>query len=221
EQLLASDPDALRNAQGSLRALKRVVDGRGRAGLAPLVFATVHPFSCHNYLLRYWLAAGGIDPDHDVNLIVVPPREMPGQLAAGRIDGLCVGEPWNEVAAARGNGLVLLNGYAIWQNAPEKVLAVRADWAAANPRTHAALLRALLRASLWLEEPAHRTEIIALLARPEYLDLPQGTIHAGLERGAHVFHRYAATFPWRSHALWLLSQMIRWGQIDGAFDLKA
>lgn len=220
EQLTALDAAALADPQQTLGMLKQLVVARKREGLAPLTFATVYPFSCHNYLLRYWLAAGGIDPDQDINLIVIPPPQMAGQLAAGRIDGLCVGEPWNQVAASRGYGHILMPGYNIWNNALEKVLAVRADWAEQNPASHQALLRALLRAATWVDNPSNRIELITLLSRPEYLGLPPDTLAKGLETGRHVFHRHAANFPWQSHALWLLSQMYRWGQLNRAMNMK-
>lgn len=220
EQLLALEPRTMDDPQRALRALKQLMDHRHQEGLAPLTFAMVYPYSCHNYLLRYWLAAGDIDPDQDVNLIVIPPPQMASQLAAGRIDGLCVGEPWNQVATARGHGHVLLNGHQIWQNAPEKVLAVRADWAKQHPRTHQALLRALLQAAVWLADIKNVNELPLLLSRPEYLDLPPDTIASGLMIGNHEFYRYCATFPWRSHATWLLSQMYRWGQISQPLAIR-
>lgn len=220
EQLTALEATALDDPQQALLTLKQLVTARKRDGLAPLTFATVYPFSCHNYLLRYWLAAGGIDPDQDINLVVIPPPQMAGQLAAGRIDGLCVGEPWNQVAVSRGYGHILMPGYSIWNNTLEKVLAVRADWAEQNPASHQALLRALLRAAAWVDNPANRTELITLLSRPEYLGLPPETLAKGLETGRHVFHRHTANFPWQSHALWLLTQMYRWGQINQAMNMK-
>lgn len=219
DQLCAIDPESLKSAHKSVVTLKMLVDQRKESGLAPLTFAMVYPYSMHNYLLRYWLAAGGINPDSDINLVVIPPQQMTGQLAAGRIDGLCVGEPWNQVAVDDGFGYNLLNCHQIWQNAPEKVLAAREDWAQANPDTHLRLLRSLLKASNWLAEPGNRNETVALLAQPEYLNLPRETIAGGLKNGRHVFHNFHANFPWRSHALWLVSQMIRWGQISQGFDL--
>ncbi|MCS3904044.1 nitrate/nitrite transport system substrate-binding protein [Methylohalomonas lacus] len=221
EQLKNLNPEALASAHQSVISLKQIIDSRRREGQAPLTFAMVYPYSCHNYLLRYWLAAGGINPDEDVNLVVIPPPQMVSQLAAGRIDGLCVGEPWNQVAAARGYGTILLKGYQIWQNAPEKVLALRADWAQEHPHTHQALLRALLAASRWLADDRHRDETVAMLSQPQYLDLPPEPIAAGLKTGGHVFYRYCANFPWRSQAIWLLSQMIRWGQIGQTLDPEA
>lgn len=221
EQLIAHEQTALNDPKQALRTLRQLITVRKRDGLAPLTFATVYPFSCHNYLLRYWLAAGGIDPDQDVNLVVIPPPQMAGQLAAGRIDGLCVGEPWNQVAASRGYGHILMPGFSVWHNALEKVLAVRSDWAEKYPGSHQALIRALLQAAAWVDQPQNHSELITLLSRPEYLGIPPETLAAGLQAGRHVFHRHAANFPWRSHALWLLTQMYRWGQINRDMDMRA
>ena len=143
DQLKALNPESLNSAHTSVVTLKLLVDQRKESGLAPLTFAMVYPYSCHNYLLRYWLAAGGINPDSDINLVVIPPQQMTGQLAAGRIDGLCVGEPWNQVAVNDGFGYNLLNCHQIWHNAPEKVLAVREGWSVENPDSHQRLLCSL------------------------------------------------------------------------------
>jgi ABC-type nitrate/sulfonate/bicarbonate transport system substrate-binding protein len=144
EQLRALNPEALASPHTSVLTLRQLITERMKQGTAALTLATVYPYSCHNYLLRYWLAAGGIHPDHDINMVVIPPEQMVAQLASGRIDGFCVGEPWNQIAAAQGHGKILLNTWDIWHNAPEKVLAVHGDWAARNEETHLALLAALL-----------------------------------------------------------------------------
>lgn len=215
--------------------LKRLIEQDKARGKPPMRFAMVFPCSSHNYLLRYWLAAAGIDPDHDVELCVIPPPQMVSQLRDGWIDGFCVGEPWNSVAVEEGVGSVLICSYDIWNNHPEKVLGVTRDFAERYPDTHLALLVALIQAARWLDDPAHREEAAALLARPEYLDLPEQTLQAGLcgrfrhRRDAetrpmpdfHVFHRYAANFPWVSHAQWLITQMLRWGQIQPPLDVQA
>lgn len=195
---------------------------------APLVFGMVYPFSSHNYELRYWLAAAGIDPDRDVRLIVVPPPMMGAALAAGQIDGFCVGEPWSSLAVDEGFGRIAATKADIWRQSPEKVLGCRLDWAQDNAETLAALIRALYEAGRWSDDPANHDELCALLARPDYLDAPADVIGRALtgkllaEPGGAVleipdfltFHRHASTFPWRSHALWFYSQMVRWGQIS-------
>ena len=234
-RLVAADPEAMSERPCTARALKRVIDADREAGLAPMTFAMVHPASAHNYQLRYWLAAAGIDPDRDVRLIVVPPPRMVANLEAGRIAGYCVGEPWNQMAVRAGLGRVLITGYEIWRNAPEKVLGVTRDWAERHPNTHRALVRALVRAARWLDEPANRRGIVTRLAAPDRLDAPAEAIRGPLvgefrhAREAtsvslpdfNVFHRYAANFPWCSQAMWFITQMLRWGQIGGALDIAA
>ncbi|MES1926208.1 CmpA/NrtA family ABC transporter substrate-binding protein [Salinisphaera sp. T31B1] len=235
ERMQAVDPVAMAARPCSAAALKRIIDADRAAGLEPLTFAMVHPASMHNYQLRYWLASAGIDPDRDVRLIVVPPARMVANLAAGRVAGYCVGEPWNQMAVRAGLGHALITGHEIWNNAPEKVLGVSHDWARTNPRTHGALIRALVRAGRWLDDPANRQDAADLLAGTEYVDAPADVIRRTLggrfcyRPGAaprpapdfNVFYRHAATFPWRSHAMWLLSQMIRWGQIAMPLDIAA
>lgn len=217
-------------------ALASVIARRRAAGADPLTFATVYPTSNHTYLLRYWLAAAGIDPDRDVRLIVVPPPQMAQRLRQGDICGYCVGEPWNTLAVREGIGCIVASGHDVWNNAPEKVLAVGAAWAQRYPATHAALICAVVEAGRWLDEhPDNRLQAARLLAGEVYLNLPVEVIAASLsgqltvdQRGTrreladfHVFYRYAANFPWRSHALWMLQQMDRWGQLPANTDVLA
>ena len=229
----------LRGADGGAAlppaALKQVVAEDQARGRAPLRFAMVFPSSSHNYLLRYWLASAAIDPDRDIRLSVVPPPLMADCLRQGIIDGYCVGEPWNARAVEEGIGRVLVASGEIWNNHPEKVFGVTRDWAQACPGTHQAILMALLLAARWLDQPGNRAEAVSILARPEYVDAPPSALAAGLlgqfayapgERPQnlpdfHVFHRYAANFPWVSHAEWILAQMLRWGQLRAPFDIKS
>ncbi|MES2623885.1 MAG: CmpA/NrtA family ABC transporter substrate-binding protein [Pseudomonadota bacterium] len=213
EQLRVLNPEALASPHISVLTLRKLINERTQQGTAALTLATVYPYSCHNYLLRYWLAAGGIHPDHDINMVVIPPEQMVAQLASGRIDGFCVGEPWNQVAVAQGHGKILLNTWDIWHNAPEKVLAVHGDWAAANEDTHLALITATLRACRWLEEPANRDEALAILTQPQYLGFTPETLASGFKTGRHQFFRDSANYPWPAHGTWLLSQMMRWGHV--------
>ncbi|MBI5507035.1 MAG: ABC transporter substrate-binding protein, partial [Deltaproteobacteria bacterium] len=196
------------------------------AGLAPLTFGMVYPFSCHNYELRYWLAACGIDPDRDVRLVVIPPPLLVDSMRAGHIDGFCVGEPWNSVAVEAGAGSIVLATTAIWHLSPEKVLGCRTEWAERRGDELAALLRSLYRAAAWCADPHHHDELADLLAGRRYLGAPGELLRRALadkpvlSKGAaptaiedfHVPLAHAATFPWVSHALWFYSQMVRWGQ---------
>jgi nitrate/nitrite transport system substrate-binding protein len=193
--------------------------------LLPLTFATVYPFSSHSYELRAWLAAGGIDPDRDVRLVVVPPPQMVAHLSAGTIDGFCVGEPWGTIAARQGLGRVALTSRDLFAGRLEKVLGVTRAWAGSNPDTHLAIIEAVIAASRWCD--ANRCETAEILSQPQYLNAPFDAVIAsllgenGLPKDLIQFHRWAANFPWRSHAVWYLRQMVRWGQLPAATDLRA
>jgi NitT/TauT family transport system ATP-binding protein len=192
-----------------------------------LRLAVVHPYSSHNYELRYWLAASGIHPDRDVELVIVPPPLMADALAAGRIDGFCVGEPWGSVAVASGAGRIATVKARLWPLSPEKVLGVTARWAAANAEALAALLRALHRAAVWCGEPSNHAEAAALLSRPAYLGQPAEVIARALSGRIEpvsgqvlpveeffVPHAHAANLPDPADALWYYSQMVRWGDVE-------
>ena len=154
-----------------------------RAQPAPPRFAVVHAFSTHNFLLRYWLAASGLDPDQDISAVVIPPEHVAQALADGSIAGFCAGAPWGELAAQRGSGRLLLGTSAIWGCHPEKCLVVGANWAAANPGPLQALLRGLLRAQRLCDQPATAAEVAAMLAGPP-LALPLAPTRACLAGGA-------------------------------------
>ena len=233
-------------------ALKPVVDSYRAAG-KPFKLGMVFPVSTHNYELRYWLAAGGIHPgyyasgdasgqiDADVLLSVTPPPQMPATLEAGTINGYAVGEPWNQQAVVKGIGVPVVTDYEVWKNNPEKVFGVTAEWAVANPHTHVALIKALIRAGIWLDANgnANREAAVAMLAKPDYVGADRAVIAASMtgtfeyERGDkravpdfNVFFRYFATYPYYSDAVWYLTQMRRWGQIaeqkpDAWYDATA
>ena len=199
------------------RALAAVVRARAAAGRAPLALASVFPFSSHNYLLRLWLASGGIDPDRDVRLSVVPPPHMVAHLSGGVIDGYCVGEPWNQQAASLGIGRIAVTGHHLWKAMPEKVLGTTEAWAQRHPNTLVALVKALIEACAWLDEPDNRTEAARVLASPRYVNAPAEIIARSLAMpDFHIFHRGDANFPWLSHGDWFLAQMVRWGQANAA-----
>lgn len=234
EQMRNAEPMAMATQPLTAHALKRVLTLNKLAGKAPLTFATVFPFSSHNYELRYWMASAGIDPDKDVRLLVIPPPQMADSLRQGLIDGYCVGEPWNSIAVEAGYGRILISKYEIWNNSPEKVLGHTAEWVTRHPNTHRRLLMALLEAVHWLDAPHHRAQVATLIASPDYVNAPeemirmsmQGLIHYSDEQPPHtqpdfnVFHRYAANYPWHSHAIWFLTQMVRWGQLPVETDLR-
>ncbi|HTQ99597.1 MAG TPA: CmpA/NrtA family ABC transporter substrate-binding protein [Candidatus Acidoferrum sp.] len=210
------NPEALASPHTSVLTLKRLLQQRRERGEAAFTFAVVYPFSCHNYLLRYWLAAGGIHPDHDVNLVVIPPSQMVAQLNHGRIDGFCAGEPWGQLAASMGSGHSLLSTYEVWHNAPEKVLAVHGDWADAHAEQYRRLLTVLLRTCRWLAETTNREEALLLLAQPHCLGTEPAFLHWGWLAGKHNFHQHGANHPWPAHMAWIVSQMVRWGHLPDA-----
>jgi ABC-type nitrate/sulfonate/bicarbonate transport system substrate-binding protein len=207
-------------------ALRHVIAARQARHQRPLIFAVVQSFSGHHYELRYWLAACGVDPDRDLTITIVPPPLMVDALKSGRIDGYCVGEPWNTAAVHDGYGRIVTTKSSIWRSSPEKVLGLTKEWAESNPATLAGLLRALHRASLWCEDKDNSSDLAALLARPDYLNLPRSVVLPAIENKIALagsdprpvpdfltFAGKAATFPWQSHALWFYSQMVRWGQV--------
>ncbi len=204
------------------RAIAAVVAARAAAGRPQLVLASVFPYSVQNYMVRLWLSSGGLDPDRDVRLTIVPPPHTVAHLSGGVIDGYCVGEPWNQQSQALGIGRIALTGPDIWNGMPEKVLGTTEAFAEKNPNTVKALIKALLEACIWLDEPGNRCEAARLLSSPRYLNTPADVMARTLERpDFHVFHRQVANFPWRSHADWFLGQMVRWGQVSADIDRTA
>jgi nitrate/nitrite transport system ATP-binding protein len=185
----------------------------------------VHPASMHNLMLRYWLASGGIDPDRDVNLIVIPPPQMVANLKASNIDGYCTGEPWNSRAVHEGLGYVIQTDLDLWAGHPEKVLGVREDWVNQYPKTHIALVKALLEACEYCDDRRNRKEILELLCRPEYVGSDPIYTRPGFispyDYGTDVepqkllrfnqFYVDQANCPTRSEGLWVLTQLARWG----------
>jgi two-component system, oxyanion-binding sensor len=227
EELAANGAPADFDAGAAARALASVVQKRRTKGRPPLVFGIVHPYSAHHYVLAYWLAAAGVLPGRDIELAVVPPPLTPAALARGRLDGFCAGEPWGSVAFRDAGGIALTTNANIWRYGPEKVLGMRSDWATADSGRLSRLLRAVHRACVWCAAPDNATEVVRLLSGTSYLDQPEATIRASLGHGFTRpdgslrtidgflnFSAKAATFPWVSHALWLYSQMVRWGQVN-------
>lgn len=194
------------------------------------VLAVVHRFSSHALMLRYWLSYADVDPDRNVELRVLPPSLMADALAAGEIDGFCAGEPWNSTAVEAGAGEIVALGSRIWESGPEKVLAMREDWAQSNPELVDRLLRALDEAAAWCDLSENHSRLARLLARSSYIGEPAEVIERALtgrlklnregsfinEPNVILLHKRAANFPWRSQALWIYSQLVRWGFIEGS-----
>jgi two-component system, oxyanion-binding sensor len=187
--------------------------------------AVVHRFSTHNLLLRYWLSLTGVDPDRDIETVVVPPEQVVPALASGQIAGFCAGAPWGVAAELEHAGSVLLGSSDIWPFHPEKCLVVRADWAVANPDALTRLLRALMRAQMICDQPDQSEAVVEALADGEGLALPREAVRAALPGGnGHEqihFHGAGAAFPAPPHAMWFLRQMRRWGWLAAETNIAA
>lgn len=227
ELAAALDPDPRNRVEDPIATAHDFAAAIGLHRRKPVI-GIVHRYSSHALMLRYWLAYAGVNPDRDVTLRVLPPSLMVQALRLGEIDGFIAGEPWSSVAVAEGIGEIAAAGVNIWQRGVEKVLATRADWAEANAEQLGRLLRALDRAAAWCDDPANHQELAALLARPDHVGQPAELILQALAgrmplmRGGDVvdlpnftvFHRGAANFPWRSQALWIYSQFVRWNLVE-------
>jgi NitT/TauT family transport system ATP-binding protein len=219
----------------SAQALARVVAQRKSAGLEPLTFGMTFPFSSHNYDLRFWMGAGGVDPDEDVRLVVLPPPYMVESLASKHLDGFCVGAPWNSVAIDLGIGRILHLASELFARAVEKLLTVRSSWADEHPDDLQRLVRAHGRAADFIEDRANRDEVCALLTAPGRIEVtpelilrtldgrmkvaPDGSIRA-TDRYLLVGRANAAR-PDPVQAAWYYAQMVRWGQAPLSDDLLA
>jgi ABC-type nitrate/sulfonate/bicarbonate transport system substrate-binding protein len=207
-------------------ALARVVAKRKKSGAEPLTFGMTFPFSTHNYQLRFWMAAGGVDPDEDVRLVVLPPPYMVESLAGGQVDAFCVGAPWNSVAVDLGVGHILHFVSDFFVRAAEKVLAVRQNWSEKNPDVLAALIRSAARAAEFIEQPETRAEAAKILSQADRIGVdaeviqrtldgrlkisPDGTMR---QSGRYLLvGREGAERPEPVQAAWLYAQMVRWGQ---------
>lgn len=227
-------------------ALAPVITEFQQAG-RPFNMGMVFPVSTHNYELRYWLAAGGIHPgyyaphkgdtsgqiDAQAILSVTPPPQMPATMEAGTIFGYCVGEPWNQQAVFKGIGVPVITDYQIWKNNPEKVFGVSSEWQDKYPNTHIRVVKAMIRAAMWLDanDNANRPEAVKILAKSNYVGADEEVIANSMtgtfefEKGDkreipdfNTFFRHHATYPYYSDAIWYLTQMRRWGQISEAKD---
>ncbi len=223
----------------SASVLKPVVASY-RAQGKPFRMGMVFPVSTHNYELRYWLAAGDLNPGYylpgdvggnvaaDIQISVTPPPQMPATLEAGTIDGYSVGEPWNQAAVRKKIGVPVVTDDQVWRDNPEKVLGLRKDFAEKYPRTVTALLRAIIKAQQWLDAEGgmNRAEAVSILSRPNYVGADESVLAASMTGkftfepgdtrdapGFNIFFEKHAGYPFYSDAVWYLTQMRRWGQI--------
>src|ERR1043166_7699384 len=212
------------------KALKPLAD-EARAKGSPMTFAMTYPPGTHAMWMRYYLAAGGIHPDRDIALITIPPAQMVANMKIGKMDGFCVGEPWNARAIADGIGFTSLNTQDIWKDHPEKVCAFTAEFAEKNPKTVKAVLKALHEASVWLDNMENRPEQAKIVSAATYINCAPETI-LGRMQGKYdfgdgrkkddpnymIFHDRNCNYPQFKYAKWFLSQYRRWGFVDGAVD---
>lgn len=212
------------------KELKPFVDKARKLG-EPLTFAMTFPPGTHAMWMRYFLGAGGINPDKDVALITIPPPQMVANMKVGKMDGFCVGEPWNARAAADKVGYTALSTQELWKDHPEKVCAFTADFAEKNPKTVKAVLKGLHEASVWLDKLENRPEQSEIVSRPTYINCPKDMILGRLlgdydygdgrtlkDPNYMIFHQRNCNYPQAKYGKWWLSQFRRWGMVAGAPD---
>ncbi len=197
--------------------------------------AMTFPGGTHDLWIRYWLAAGGIDPDKDVSTIVVPPPQMVANMKVGNMDVFCVGEPWNEQLVNQGIGFTACTTGELWKGHPEKALGMRADWVEKNPNAAKAILMAVMEAQQWCDSMDNKDEMSAILGKRQWFNVPpkdvlgrlKGDINYGNGRVAHAtnlqmkFWKDGASYPFQSHDSWFLAENIRWGKFAPDTDIKA
>jgi nitrate/nitrite transport system substrate-binding protein len=199
----------------------------------PLAFAMTYPPGTHAMWMRYWLASGGINPDRDVSLITIPPPQMVANMKVGKMDGFCVGEPWNARAIADGIGFTAITTQQMWRDHPEKVLAFTEEYVQKNPRTVKAVMRAVLEASQWIDKPENRPRLAEVVSQAQYINCPKEIILGRLlgdydygdgrketDKLYMTFFDRHTNFPLKSHGLWWLSQFRRWGMVKEPPDYK-
>ncbi len=224
--------------QDDAKALKPFVDA-AKAGGAPLTFAMTFPPGTHAMWIRYWLAAGGINPGDaaggsaDISLITIPPAQMVANMKVGKMDGFCVGEPWNAKTIADDIGYTGINTQGIWKDHPEKACAFTEEFAAKNPKTVKAVLKALHEASVWLDKMENREEQARIVSAATYINCPPETILGRLQ-GKYdmgdgrkfkdpnymIFSDRNCNYPQPKYCKWWLTQLRRWGFVEGAPDYE-
>ena len=215
---------------GDPKALKPLVD-EAKAGGTPLTFAMTFPPGTHAMWLRYYLAAGGINPDSDITLTTIPPPQMVANMKVGKMDGYCVGEPWNARAIAEDIGYTSVTTQEIWKNHPEKVCAFTKEFAEKNPKTVKAVLKGLQEASVWLDDLGNRKEQVDIISAASYVNCPPEVIYSRLmgeldygdgrtkkDEDYMIFSGRNCNYPQPKFVKWWLSQFRRWGMVEGTPD---
>jgi nitrate/nitrite transport system substrate-binding protein len=204
---------------------------------AEVPVAITFPGGTHDLWMRYWLAAGGIDPVNDVNLIVVPPPQMVANMKVGNMEAFCVGEPWNEQLVNQGIGFTAATTGELWARHPEKVLGMRADWVDANPNATVAIMMAVMEAQMWCEDPANKDEMASIVSSRQWYNVPvadiigriKGDINYGngrVEAKPDLAMKFwgdkgETSFPWKSLDTWFITENKRWGTFAGDLDTAA
>jgi nitrate/nitrite transport system substrate-binding protein len=197
--------------------------------------AMTFPGGTHDLWIRYWLAAAGIDPDKDIATIVVPPPQMVANMKVGNMDAFCVGEPWNEQLVNQGIGFTACTTGEIWAKHPEKALGMRAAWVDKNPNAARALLMAVMEAQQWCEKMENKPELAEIVGRRQWFNVPvpdiigrlKGDVNYGNGRVATGTKEYMkfwsdhASYPFKSHDTWFVTEDIRWGKFEPTTDIKA
>lgn len=212
------------------KALKPLVDEAKAAG-TPLTFAMTFPSGTHAMWIRYYLAAGGINPDSDITLTTIPPPQMVANMKVGKMDGYCVGEPWNARAIAEDIGYTSVATQEIWKNHPEKVCAFTKEFSEKNPKAVKAVLKALHEASVWLDDLGNRKEQVSIISAASYVNCPPEVIYSRLmgeldygdgrtkkDEDYMIFSGRNCNYPQPKYIKWWLSQFRRWGMVEGAPD---
>jgi len=215
--------------------LKTVFGQKKAAGKAAKI-AMTFPGGTHDLWIRYWLAAGGIDPDKDVETIVVPPPQMVANMKVGTMDAFCVGEPWNLQLINQGIGYTAVNTGEIWNKHPEKSLGMRAAWVDKYPKAAKAVLMAVMEAQQWADKAENKKELATIMGKRQWMNCPVEDVYdrsAGkfdygipgkvVENSPHImkYWRDFASYPFQSHDLWFMTEDIRWGKYEASFDSKA
>ncbi|RVU17762.1 CmpA/NrtA family ABC transporter substrate-binding protein [Methylobacterium oryzihabitans] len=216
------------------RPFKAALEKKKAAGKS-VKAAMTFPGGTHDLWIRYWLAAGGIDPDKDIETIVVPPPQMVANMKVGTMDCFCVCEPWNEQLITQGIGYTALTTGELWKDHPEKALGMRAAWVDKNPNAAKALLMAVMEAQQWCDKPENRDELAGIVAKRQWINVPVGDVVKRMKgefdygdgrkvaNSPHIMKYWAddASYPYKSHDLWFLTEDIRWGKFDPQTDTKA
>jgi nitrate/nitrite transport system substrate-binding protein len=196
--------------------------------------AMTFPGGTHDLWIRYWLAAGGIDPDKDISTIVVPPPQMVANMKVGNMDAFCVGEPWNEQLVNQNIGFTACSTGEIWSKHPEKALGMRAAWVDKYPNAAKALLMAVMEAQQWCDKPENRQEMSTIVGKRQWFNVPvadiigraNGDINYGngrVEKGTKQFMKFwqdHASYPFKSHDAWFVTEDIRWGKFEPSTDIS-